>query len=193
MSDRAKLVASISVPTPTIVDSHKDFMNIYTEFIEYLKTIDFSCLKPQKITKANYKSRSMPNNINEGIKKLDVYLLKIEDFMIQLSSPQYLQYLNELQIPDRPDSNSSTSNAEQKEVDYNTRLKYYVRELVNIYQLNFNNDIRKDYINLTTFILSEYNNSKPKFGTNTVHFRFKATKGLILKLAKKILFERFFC
>lgn len=193
MKNREDLIKSISVQTPTVIDSYNNFLNIYTEFIDYLKAIDFSCLKPQKITKANYKSRSMPNNINENIKRLDKYLIRIEDFMIQLSSPQYLQYLNELQIPDRPDSNSSTSDAEQKEIDYTTRLKYYIRELANLYQLNYNNNIRKDYINLTTFILSEYNNSQPKFGTNTVHFRFKATKGLILKLAKKILFERYFC
>ena len=176
---------------PHLVDHYSNFLDIYNSFIEYLTNIDFSCLKPPKATKANYKSRNKQNNLNENIKKLDNYLPTIEDYLIQLSQPQYLQFLNELAIPDRTNASMLTSDQQQEE-EYKIRLQYYIRELVNSYQAIFNPDIRTNYINLSTYILREYSNSQPSFGRNTIHFRFKATKGLIIKLAKKILFERFF-
>ena len=202
--ERSKLADSLKqgIEEPNI----KSFKKIYSELLVLLKSIDFSILdKNTKVSKTNYESRKKKTNKNmnseSDITAISKHSVEIEKYLQILSRPEYVTFLDQIKIPSRssqPDfSNLSSEEMKLKKEEYNKlekdeestiKLMTYINELVKQYQVYHNHDIRKYYINLCSLILLMYSRTHP-LEVASIHFRFKSTKGLIVKLAQRIIID----
>ena len=180
-----------------------NFEKIYSELLNFLKTVNFEKLaQNDKINLKNYKLEKKEDDDEKELS--DEEIISIIDKINILSSPQYLRYLKEKEIPDRSKKPSYDNlSAEEKSVaesNYSEQLAneektikcmYYIKELADKFLFYYDPKIREYFINLCTHILLQYSESHTEEITN-IHFRFKSPKSLATKCAKNIMINSHF-
>ena len=173
---RKKIVDT--VPTPEVENYEENFNRFFNSLLDILKSIDFEQFKEQN-----------------WITLPDETLLSIEDYIIELSKPEYKNFLKKIKIPNRPTKspNNKETDFEKKlkESDFNIRCMYYIKELIFVYSIYHNHQNRNYFFALCSHITAAYSRRHPDEDIQVV-FRFKSPKGLILKLAKKIFLKGYF-
>ena len=167
-----------TVPTPLPVNHKTKFDKTLNDLLKLLKSINFN----------DYKEKNW-------IDLDDITLLAIEDYIIELSKPQYKEYLENLEIPSRPAKSSSTDESlyeeELKKYDLDIKCRHYIKELISVYSIYHNHQNRNYFFALCSHLSSSYSRRNPDEEIHVV-FRFKSPKGLILKLAKNIFLNGYF-
>lgn len=167
------IVATVSTPLP--INHKKEFDNNLDGLLNLLKSIDFEQFREQKWI-----------NLDTDT------LLSIEDFIIELSKPEYKEYLEKMEIPSRPvktkDCNTADFDAKLKSIEFDIKSRYYIKELIRIYSIYTNHVSRNYFLALCTHIYSTYCKQHPEESI-VLEGRFKSPKGLILKLAKNIFLK----
>lgn len=167
-----------TVPTPKIENYEDKFNHFFNSLLNLLKSIDFE----------QFKERNW-------ITLPDETLLNIEDYIIELSKPEYKNFLEKIKIPNRPTQspkvNESDFEKKLKESDINIRCIYYIKELIFIYSIYHNHQNRNYFFALCSHIAAAYSRMNPDEDIQIV-FRFKSPKGLILKLARNIFLKGYF-
>lgn len=202
-SDQFKKQYAVSPEQQKDNDSEK-FFKVYSELLEYLKTINFNkCFQAQKANIKNYKTLNSKNEPSESALS-DETVYNIISYINFLSAPKYEKYWDKITIQKRspePDysglSETDKLNAQARykeklqQVETDIRLKTYINALYQKLQIYQDHNIREYFINLCATILLYYSKSHPKEITK-MHFRFKSQKGLAIKLAERIIIKGHF-
>lgn len=195
-----------SLKVEKIGSTDKDiFEKNYLELLTILKNIDFEKIIPNDNNKVNLQNYKLENKeINDKAELSDEEVRAIIDRIKLLSSPKYLKYLKEKEIPNRSTKPNFSGLSEKeraiKESNYskqladeekNIKCMYYIKELVDKFLYYYNPKSREYFINLCTNLLLQYSESHPEEITN-IHFRFKSPKGLATKCGKNIILNSHF-
>ena len=166
-----------TVPTPLPVYYKKDFDNNLNGLLQLLKSIDFEQFREQNWIDLDTDT-----------------LLRIEDYIIELSKPEYKDYLEKMEIPSRPvkpkDCNTADFDTKLKSIEYDIRSRYYIKELIRIYSIyhDRNHVSRNYFLALCTHIKLTYCKQHPGEIID-LEGRFKSPKGLILNLARNVFLK----
>lgn len=197
---------SIQVTTPNrpITDYNKNFSAIYNALYRHLSRLSFVQQKYHSLQQ-EYNSFSSSNTDTASL-PLDLDLsdddvITIYKYIEKLCKEPYITMLMDKKIPSRPaepENYSQMSNEEQQKyieqlakADIKIRLMTYLKELVSASSLYLNHSFRDYYMYICSYILFQYSKSHSNELTN-IHFRFKSPRGLIIKIAKKIILDGYY-
>ena len=198
MSNKYRFRKSLKVaPTDNNTNqlsTEENFNKIYDEFLKYLQGIEFLDYLD------NYKKTKENDTIQGSF--TDEQFLKIFYYVELISKkPEYIQYLNEKEIPNRSNDETDYSSLtdeekEKKQIEFqkklskeekNIRIQYYIKDIVQNHLIYNNESMRKFFTYSSALTLMQFcETDSSKMNTPTIHFRFKSPYGLFLKSAFNI-------
>lgn len=177
---------------------YQEFINLYDEFFRYLQGIEF-------LDYLDHYKKSEENDTIQCSFTEEQFFNIIFYLELICKKSEYIQLLNEKEIPDRSNDETDYSSltSEEKEnakirhqkqlaeEEKNIRIQYYIKDIVHNHLIYHNESIRKFFtfssgLTLMQFCESDFSYMNPP----TIHFRFKSPKELLIKSARNIFIHK---